>query len=129
HELLVPFVRARRARRARGAHPVPSRTQGRRVFAPGSEWTYAKWFTSAPAIDRLLVDAVGPLVTQLREAGAIDRWFCIRYDGPEYQLRLRLHRAGARAALEATAEQLLEAGLLSQVELGTYIRETERYGC
>jgi thiopeptide-type bacteriocin biosynthesis protein len=135
HELLVPFVRTRPAVRARGAHPVRPGSEGRRrIFAPGSEWLYAKWFVAASAIDRVLVDAVSPLVAQLRERGAIDRWYFVRSDEPEFQLRLRLHGVGehgreeARSALETTGAELLDSGLLAEIELGTYIRETKRYG-
>ncbi len=46
----------------------------------------------------LLTDCVGPLVTQLRDAHLIDRWFFIRYwlEGPHVRLRL-LPSSGAVA--------------------------------
>ncbi|WP_239470153.1 lantibiotic dehydratase [Archangium violaceum] len=137
HELVLPFTRARpetpRARAPQDSRPAePARI--RRRFTPGSEWLYAKLYGGSASADRVLREAVGPLVREAMGAGMADGWFFIRYDDPEPHLRVRLHGDARRLtgevlpALEARMEPLLEEGLLWRVQLDTYEREVERYG-
>lgn len=105
-----------------------------RSFSPGSEWLYAKIYTGTATADRLLVDCLGPVVRQATRAGAVDRWFFIRYGDPEWHLRLRLHGSPARLAgevlpaLHAALTPGLGDGRLWRLQLDTYEREIERYG-
>ena len=135
HELVVPFTRAVSAAapgldgsRRVAARPSP------RTLPPGSEWLYAKLYTGRATADRVLLDAVAPLVDEVLASGDADRWFFIRYADPDFHLRLRLH--GEPAALhdrvlprlEAVAAELLAAGMIWRFQLDTYEREVERYG-
>lgn len=134
HELVVPFTRTRVAPRAtevpRRAPPAPVR----RRFAPGSEWLYAKLYGGSATADRVLHEAVGPLVREALDVRAADTWFFLRYEDPEPHLRVRLHGDAKRLRetilplLETRTEPLLEEGLLWRVQLDTYEREVERYG-
>src|SRR5262249_46206428 len=77
----VPFVRSGAPRPAEPPRPrVPA---VRRRFAPGSEWTYAKLYCGRAAADRLLAEQIAPL------AGIADQWFFIRYEDPDFHLRVR----------------------------------------
>ncbi|MBZ4422190.1 lantibiotic dehydratase [Myxococcus sp. RHSTA-1-4] len=135
HEVIVPFVREQPAPEAArtGAASPPSISLPRR-FLPGSEWLFLKLYTGAATVDRLLTEAVAPLVGSLLGAGAVDRWFFIRYGDPDWHLRLRLHGEPERMrrvipeALMAALEPLEREGLFWKAQLDTYEREVERYG-
>jgi thiopeptide-type bacteriocin biosynthesis protein len=112
-ELVVPFVRRGPARPAERARP---RVPGvRRSFPPGSEWTYAKLYCGRAAADRILAEQVAPL------ARLADRWFFIRYEDPDFHLRVRFRGL----SLEEVAAELPGDG---RVAFDTYEREIERYG-
>ena len=107
--------------RPRAAAPVvkpaiPVRV--RRTFAPGSEWVYAKIYTGEATADRVLLDAVAPIV---RAAGA--PWFFLRYADPDPHLRVRIR--GDFATIVPALERALPD---HRLVLDTYVREIERYG-
>jgi thiopeptide-type bacteriocin biosynthesis protein len=106
----------------------------RRSFPPGSAWLYAKLFTGAGAADDVLREIVTPLVHEVMEAGAVERWFFLRFGDPAWHLRLRLfgepHRlmSDVLPALQHACEPALEAGSVWRLQLDTYEREVARYG-
>lgn len=130
NEVLIPFVRTESGVPVAGPAPPAG---GRRSFAPGSEWLYLKVFAGTAVADTLLRDVVRPLVAQARDAGAVDRWFFIRYADPDPHLRVRLHGDPARLsgqvlpAFRRALEPDLE-GVVWRLEVATYVRELERYG-
>lgn len=138
HELVIPFVKeaepASEKRAAERPAADPSRPPPRRRFAPGSEWLYAKLYTGTGTADHVLRDVVAPLVSELRESGAVDRWFYIRYADPDQHLRVRFHgdpqrlAAEALPAVHAAAAPLLDDGRIAKIAFDTYDREIERYG-
>jgi lantibiotic biosynthesis protein len=113
--------------------PAPAVPTARRVFAPGSEWLYAKIYAARSSIDHVL-RTCRPMIDAAKSSGAIDRWFFIRYDDPDAHLRLRLHGDASRLLqnvipdLHRALEPLLDAGRVQRIELATYERELERYG-
>lgn len=133
HELVVPLSLARSP--ATIAEPdirrQPARAQ--REFSEGSEWLYAKLYVSSTAVDDLLLD-LGKSVSRLLRAGAMDRFFFIRYADPFWHLRFRVHGEPARLrqevlpALSAAGRRFMAQGLGWRFQLDTYRRETERYG-
>ncbi len=137
HELVVPFVRAQRpaVREERQEKGTPAAAAPfRRTFPPGSEWLYLKLYTGSSTADRVLREAVAPVVHESLASGAADGWFFIRYGDPNWHVRLRFHGDPATlhsrvlpALLSATAP-MLDDGRLWQVQLDTYQREVERYG-
>ena len=139
HELVVPFVRDRSEEPAR-LPAAPRRTEEAprpsspvRSFLPGSEWLYLKLYTGAATADRLLSEAVAPLVKSALGSGAVDGWFFLRYGDPDWHLRLRLHGAPARlrelaGELPGMLDALHREQLLWKVQFDTYEREVERYG-
>ena len=114
--------------------PAVAGADAQRTFAPGSEWLYVKAYTGTASADRILTDAVGPLIARLRDTGVIDRWFFLRYADPDHHLRLRLH--GEPAALREHALPALTDALSAtsptapcgRSSTDTYDREVERYG-
>jgi thiopeptide-type bacteriocin biosynthesis protein len=142
HELIVPFVQqstesltlveARSAqapaRRRSGAAPITRR------LVPGSDWLYAKLYTSPELADDVLVDEVGPVTRELLEIGSAEGWFFIRYGDPDWHVRWRLRgdpgalQKTALPAVQAAAARLLERGIIWRFQLDTYEREVERYG-
>ena len=142
HELIIPFTRFREAP---GQKPPVEASGGRsirihaeqgvqRSFPPGSEWIYCKLFTGTSTADHVLCDVVRDVVRNALQSGAVDHWFFLRYDDPDWHLRLRLHGDAARLNSEVLPElqlalsALLNNGLLRRSEFDTYEREVERYG-
>jgi thiopeptide-type bacteriocin biosynthesis protein len=138
-ELVVPLVRTTRSREP-AAGPDPARSHPdpvsvpaprvRRMFPPGSEWTYLKLYTGSATADRLLREQIGPLADRLIASGAAKQWFFIRFTDPRPHLRVRLcgDPGAIREAVEQVAGSALEAGLAHDAEFATYQRELERYG-
>lgn len=123
-------------RTATGPEPTPRR-QGRSstiVYPPGSEWLYAKIYTGPGSVDRVLRDAITPLLAGARDAALVDRWFFLRYADPEHHLRVRFHGEPTRLAgtlvpaLHDHLAPLLANGLVARVVLDTYVPEAIRYG-
>ncbi|WP_233613752.1 MULTISPECIES: lantibiotic dehydratase [Corallococcus] len=134
HELFLPMVR-----RQEPTASVPAPRSGPsagvpRHFAPGSEWLYAKLYAGTAGADDVLCDAVTPLAERLVREGVVDRWFFIRFEDPDWHVRLRLHgdpgrlHRDALPALSAAVAPLARAGVVWKVQLDTYERELERYG-
>lgn len=131
HEISIPVVRRHEPPAARPAAPPATL---RRTFPPGSEWLYAKLYSGTSTADRVLREALGPLIREALAGGAADRWFFLRYGDPDWHLRVRWHGDPRRLhqevlpALEHTVSGLIEEGLVWRFQLDTYDREVERYG-
>lgn len=129
NELVVPFTR-------RGASVAPAviapLPRVRRSFPPGSSWLYAKLYTGVATADRVLREAIAPVVRAAR--ADITQWFFVRYRDPDEHVRVRF--AGHPSALTSRVLPMLVAaiepvrldGTVSKVQFDTYERETERYG-
>lgn len=136
HELVVPLFRVPvKDEKPRRISPLPPKDKdGDEHFAPGSEWLYLKLYGGQSSGDRILQEAAVPLVKHFLATGAADSWFFIRYSDPDPHVRLRFHGDPKRLYGEALPElnrrlaPFLEDGSLWRVELGTYERETDRYG-
>lgn len=104
------------------------------VFLPGSEWLYYKVYCGLKSADRILAEAVLPLVNQLKADGLIDRFFFIRYNDPGFHLRIRLHvpdKAHIGTVMQQFHQQISDfetAGYIAQTQMDTYKRELNRYG-
>lgn len=137
NEIILPLVRKevvahesepKGVKRPIGADPpVP------RVFAPGAEWRYFKFYTAPGMADRLLAEVVAPLAALHEEVAPGEPWFFIRYSDPEPHLRVRFR--GGRGALQTLDERVwslagpfVENGSIHRVSVDTYVREIERYG-
>lgn len=106
----------------------------RRSFSPGSEWLYYKIYCGVRTADKLLLQLIKPVCEELEEAGLIDSWFFIRYNDPDFHLRVRFHATNPQfigqiiQIFNHWAEPLQENGLIWRTQNDTYNRELERYG-
>lgn len=130
-EIVLTFVRTERAP---ATPPVPAPPSTARRFTPGSRWLYAKLYGGVSSADRVLREAIAPVVRAALASGAAHRWFFVRYHDPHPHLRLRIDGDPARLlaevlpALDRAVEPLLADGTLWRIQLDTYQREVERYG-
>ena len=130
HEMIVPMARVGK-RDPVNTYPA-ERTPARRSW-PGGPWAYVKAYCTPPVADQLVVRARHELVADLLSSGAIDRWFFIRFNDPEWHLRLRFRLTGDSWSAVTTAfrdvfREECDAGAIWKVEWSTYEREIERYG-
>ncbi len=130
-EVVIPLVRTA------PVAPAPPAAVGtseppvlRRVFPPGTEWSFLKLYAGSATADRLLQVEIAPLARQLLDSGAADSWFFLRYADPGFHLRVRFHgdADAIRPALDALVARVMDDGLVHDAVLGTYRREIERYG-
>ncbi|GAA3952174.1 lantibiotic dehydratase [Hymenobacter algoricola] len=138
NQLVAVLLKQGPSYRARPMAPVaavrPAAAPVTASFAPGSEWVYYKVYCGLKAADKILLEAVKPLTEELRALGLVDKWFFIRYNDPDFHLRLRLHlpdvaRLGDVLRLVHSYLQPFQAaGYLWQQQLDTYQRELDRYG-
>lgn len=144
HELVVPFVATVEPRLAPDRPPArdPAAAAGAgaaraaavtRRFPPGSEWLYAKLYAAPSLVDALLRDTIAPLRDEGLHQGTIDAWHFLRYEDPDWHLRVRFHggpglRRSLLPALEAAVAPWLADGRVWRLQLDTYERELERYG-
>ena len=144
NEMILPFVRTsesatgpdkgKNARDRVMTVPWSRPRPVQRVFAPGDEWLYFKFYCGHPTIDLLLREVVPPLVA-LHEGLEPNRpWFFVRYADPENHLRLRFRAAPeTQRELQERAVRLLRPfverrSVHRAVGMDTYVREVERYG-
>jgi thiopeptide-type bacteriocin biosynthesis protein len=133
HELVVPYTRTRTEARVAPRRSSPAEVARRRL-PPGSEWLYAKIYTGSGFCDRVLCEAVAPVVSRALSTGAAESWFFLRYGDPGWHLRVRFRgdRARLRTEVEPALSEalgpLFESGGVFRLVFDTYEREVERYG-
>jgi len=104
------------------------------VFLPGSEWLYYKVYCGLKSADRILSEAVLPLVTQLQADGLIDKFFFIRYTDPGFHLRIRFHVTSPNhigTVMQRFYQHINTfeaAGYIAKTQMDTYKQELDRYG-
>lgn len=138
NELIIPFNKIKGE--APNTHSSPHKEEcqpinKKRNFMTGSEWLYLKIYTGTKTTDKILVDCIQPLVTELISNGIIDKWFFIRYNVPENHLRIRFHSADHNlfwqtvlAKLQFRLEPYLNEGIIHNIQTDIYKKEIERYG-
>ena len=100
------------------------------IIFPGGEWLYFEIYCHPSRTDRILLDQISKLLKETK----IQKWFFIRYDDPKPHIRLRLHIKDMAdgyptvSRLKSLLEHDCQTGLISDIQIKTYFRETERYG-
>jgi len=97
-----------------------------------SDWLYFKIYCHPLSSDSLLTDHLLPLVEKKLRAGAISDWFWIRYNDPDYHIRLRIrpsknNHGGCFEAINVLLNRLWTIKLVSSFQTDQYKRETDRY--
>lgn len=106
----------------------------KRSFILGDEWLYFKIYTGVKTADLILIHHLNILIRKNLEEKNIDKWFFIRYNDPEFHIRLRLHLTNNEKLFliinefNLTLKNLLDINLIWKVQIDTYNRELERYG-
>lgn len=120
---------------------TPSRDQMRipmyndiKKYDIGSEWLYYKLYCSSDISDKILMDAVQPIVEFLNKKKLIKSWFFIRYSDPEPHLRIRF-KLNDITTLSETIQHinchLKKQSKMKQIwriQTETYMPEIQRYG-
>ena len=95
---------------------------------------YYKIYTGHKTADEVLTQVIRPVVGELLDQGAIDKWFFIRYTDPKYHIRVRFHYSDRNNvgsiinALYPYLKTFVEQDLIWKIQIDTYQRELERYG-
>jgi thiopeptide-type bacteriocin biosynthesis protein len=101
---------------------------------PGTRWLFAKLYTPTSSSDTLLCRVVAPLMRTVLRAGAVRRWFFVRYSDPDPHLRLYAFGPARRLiahllpVLSRTLQRSPADGATWRLQLDTYEPEVERYG-
>lgn len=101
-------------------------------FPPGSEWLYFEIYCHQQRSDEMLVGAIKYFLDAHKQD--IKSWFFIRYNENGNHLRLRILLNDVVKGQELTGalsnylEEDLKVGLVSDLQVRTYKRETQRYG-
>lgn len=100
----------------------------------GSAWLYYKIYSGPKILEYIYLKEIYPIITKLIENNAINKFFFIRYQDPNYHLRLRLKLSESSRLGEVVNELynvlscLLNDNILSGITIDTYKPEFERYG-
>lgn len=111
-----------------------NRNNAQRAFTIGDEWLYYKLYCGVKVADEILIDKIRPLTEKLLEQNKITSWFFIRYNDPEFHLRIRFHLTDVKyigeviLMIKKNLSIYIESGFIWDIQLNTYQREIERYG-
>lgn len=106
----------------------------KRIFIPGSEWLFFKIYTGHKTSDSILVNFILPMVKLLRTQNSINKWFFVRYNDPDFHIRIRFQVANISEysnvfeIICSNFEKLVENRIISKIQCDSYTRELERYG-
>lgn len=111
-----------------------NRNMENRTFIPGSEWIYFKLYTGTNSADTILKNEIHKYIWEMIKNSIIDKWFFIRYNDPDFHIRLRLHLKEKRnftyvfIKFFETVSPIVNTGIAWKIQCDTYQREMERYG-
>lgn len=106
----------------------------KRSYTIGEEWLYYKIYCGEKTADRILAQCIKSISQKLVDDKVIDKWFFIRYNDPDFHLRVRFHLKNLKNIAQVIDK--MKNGLANyikskevwKVQLETYTREFERYG-
>lgn len=102
------------------------------IILPGGEWLYFEIYCHPYRSNDILLNQIAFFLKENKRE--IRKWFFIRYDDPKPHIRLRLQLKETAqgylliGGLKSLLEQDCLTGLISDIQIRTYFRETERYG-
>jgi len=109
-----------------------SHPQVRNTYSPGEEWLYFEIYCRPTCSNAILMKLEHGFLPDIKKR--LKRWFFIRYNQPAYHIRMRLHLikttdiGNITTALSELLAAEIHSGIISDLQLKTYRRETERYG-
>ncbi len=134
HEIVVPLLAAPSS--APVTEPAPPLAVGDPddLCAPGGDVLYAVITGDRRELLPILLEAHESVIRPLADSGALTRWFFLPYSDPAPHLRLRFFGAPERLLgevlprLRALLSPYVRDGIVSDMTLSTYRRESYRYG-
>ncbi|MCT3755364.1 hypothetical protein BAX96_00925 [Elizabethkingia anophelis] len=106
-----------------------------RVFPPGSEWLFVKIYSGSKNIESILTEIISDFAQELLNKKVIDKWFFIKYNDPDYHLRVRFHCLSKNSEwylilenLQKEVNSFFEEEQAVKIVVDSYTREIERYG-
>jgi len=99
--------------------------------APGSEWLYFEIYSHPSRVNDLLLPKIKAVLKEAKSM--IKRWFFVRYRENGFHIRFRLELKESKYVsniINMTSRLLkddLQSGLVSDLQIKTYVREIERY--
>lgn len=103
-------------------------------YSIGSEWLYFKVYCGEASANRILLEALHPVLNKMHQNGMIKKWFFVRFADPSYHLRLRIllsNETDFSMPVQLIMRHLGEwekQGFIWKIQLDTYQRELQRYG-
>jgi thiopeptide-type bacteriocin biosynthesis protein len=102
------------------------------LVPPGGDWLYFEVYCHPHRSNELLMEVIAPFIR--RRNLEIYQWFFIRYteNGNHLRLRLKLYHPSEAQTLQTefagVIAMYMQSGMVSDLQIKTYRRETERYG-
>jgi len=102
------------------------------IIPPGNDWLYFEIYCHPVRANEILINKIKPLLTRIKLQ--IRQWFFIRYNDPRPHIRLRLQLLNIpdgyeiMGKLKSLMHPYLKTGIISDIQVKTYFRETWRYG-
>jgi len=106
--------------------------QKKSILLPGNNWLYFEIYTHPSRSNLLLYEIITPYLRTV--SSHIKSWFYIRYTIPTPHIRLRIQLKNTSSfhlvvnMLSTLLEDDIRSGLVSDLQIRPYYRETERYG-
>ncbi|SDF26215.1 thiopeptide-type bacteriocin biosynthesis protein [Cellulophaga baltica] len=106
----------------------------KRIYNIGEEWLFYKIYCGKNTADEILSNPISRITKKLIDQNIIDKWFYIRYNDPDFHIRVRFHIIDESQL--AFIIQLVRIELLDyldkqtiwKLQIENYTREIERYG-
>lgn len=104
------------------------------IFLPGDKWLYFNLYAGPKTVDSLIIEVLPELIQELKSRGLIEKWFFIRYNIPEFHLRLRFYNGspgGIGKLFTYFHSRMIEWKSIKyfyKIQVDSYKREIDRYG-
>lgn len=133
NQFIAPLIKTEKVYGIKQPASLNSETSVLQNFSPGSEWVYYKLYCGIKSADKLLLDYIEPVAMQFLHENKIDKWFFIRYNDPDFHIRIRFHATDEKhigsiiQVFSLMVKTAVESGLVWKMQMDTYMRELERY--
>lgn len=113
---------------------MTAKNQVKRRFILGDEWLFYKIYGGPSILEKVLLNEIKSTIDQLLADKLIEKYFFIRYQDPQYHVRLRIFIENPSnllpviMAFKRVFSPLIQQRLIASVQTDTYNREIERYG-
>jgi thiopeptide-type bacteriocin biosynthesis protein len=112
--------------------PITALASQMKIIPIGKDWLYFEIYCHTQRADEILQQKIIIFLKSHRKL--IKVWFFIRYNENGNHIRLRINLNDQRngylliTALSTTLDTEINSGIIADLQLKTYVRETERYG-